>query len=76
MVVPWLPIALLPLAGPGRTAAIWEFWEATPLAEAVTMSPRMTLVASKFNLLTKQSQPAHTIFPLQSGWMGWWGWLT
>ena len=38
MVVPWLPIALLPLMGPGRTAAIWGFWKATPPAEVVTVS--------------------------------------
>ena len=53
MVVPWLVIALLPLVDPGRTAAIWGFWKVTPLAEAVTVSPRMTPVASKFNLLTE-----------------------
>ena len=53
MVVLWLPIAFLPLVGPGRTAAIWRFWKATLLAEAVTMSLGMTLVASKFNLLTE-----------------------
>ena len=53
IVVPWLLIGLLPGMGPGRTAAIWGFWKATPPAEAVTVSPRMTLVDSKFNLLTK-----------------------
>ena len=51
--VPWLPIALLPPLGPGRTTAIQGFWRATHPAEVVTMSLRMTLVASKFNLLTK-----------------------
>ena len=53
MVVPLLPIALLPLTGPGRTASIQGFWKAAPLAKAVTMSLRMTLATSKFNLLTK-----------------------
>ena len=47
-VAPWLPIALLLLMGPGRTAAIWGFQKA-----AVTVSLRTTLVTSKFNLLTK-----------------------
>ena len=41
------------LAFLGRTAAIWEFWKATPPAEVVTMSPRTTPVVSKFMLLTK-----------------------
>ena len=52
-VAPSLLISLLPAMGPGRTAAIWRFQKATPLAKVVTMSPRMTLVDSKFNLLTK-----------------------
>ena len=53
MVAPWLLIALLLQMGLGRTAAIWGFWKATPLAKAVTVSPRMTLVVSKFKLLTE-----------------------
>ena len=53
MVVPGLPTTLLPLVGPGRTATIQGFLKATPLDEAVTMSLRITLVASKFNLLTE-----------------------
>ena len=53
MVAPWLVIALLPPAGPGRTAATQRFWKVTPPAEAVTVSLRMTMVDSKFNLLTK-----------------------
>ena len=53
MVVPWLLIGLLPQMGPGRTAAIQGFWKATPPAEAVTVSLRMTPVDSRFNLLTK-----------------------
>ena len=39
--------------GPERTAAIWGFQEAPPPAEAVTVSLRMTLVISKFKLLTE-----------------------
>ena len=39
--------------GPGKTATIWGFWKATSLAEAVTVSLRMTPVDSKFNLLTE-----------------------
>ena len=38
--------------GLGRTAAIWGFWKAPPLAEAVTVSPRMIWVVYKFKLLT------------------------
>ena len=53
MVAPWLLITLPSQMVLGRTAAIWEFWKAPPLAEAVTVSPRMTLVVSKFKLLTK-----------------------
>ena len=53
MVVPWLLITPLARMGPERTAAIWGFWKAPPLAEAVTMSPRMTPVVSKFKLLIK-----------------------
>ena len=52
-VAPWLLIALLSQMGLGRTAAIWGFWKATPLAEAVTASPRMTPVVSKFKILTE-----------------------
>ena len=39
--------------GPWRTTAIWGFWKATSPAEVVTVYTRMTLVASKFNLLTE-----------------------
>ena len=53
MVVPWLLIALLAQMGPERTAATWAFQKAPPLAKVVTMSPRMTLVISKFKLLTE-----------------------
>ena len=53
MVAPWLLIALLSQMGPGRTAAIWGFQKATPPAKAVTISPRMTPVVSKFKLLTE-----------------------
>ena len=53
MVVPWLLIAPLSQMGPGRTAAIWGFWKAPLPAGMVTMSPRMTLVISKFKLLTE-----------------------
>ena len=52
-VVPWLPITFLPLVGPWRTATIWGFWKATLPAEAVTVSLKITPVASKFNLLTE-----------------------
>ena len=50
-VVPWLLIAPLAWMGPERTAAIWGFWKAPPLAKVVTVSPRMTSVISKFKLL-------------------------
>ena len=36
-----------------RTAALWGFQKALPPDEVVTVSPRMTLVASKFKLLIK-----------------------
>ena len=52
-VVSWLPITFLSLVGPGRTTAIQGFSKATPPAEMVTVSPRITLVASKFSLLTE-----------------------
>ena len=47
----WLLIALLAGTGPERTAAIWGFQKALLLGEVVTVSPRMTLVVSKFNHL-------------------------
>ena len=53
MMVLGCPITLLALASPGRTATIWGFLEATPLVKVVTMSLRITPIASKFNLLTK-----------------------
>ena len=53
MVASWQPITFLPLVGPGRTAAIWGFLKATLPTEAVTMSLRITPVASKFSLLIK-----------------------
>ena len=53
IVAPWLLIALLFQMGPGRTAAVQGFKKAPPPAEVVTMSPRMTLVVSKFKLLTE-----------------------
>ena len=53
MVVPWLPITLPPLMCPWRTATIQGFWKAPSPAEVVTVSPRMTPVTSKFNLLTE-----------------------
>ena len=53
MVASWLLIALLSGMGPGRTAAKWGFWKAIPPAEAVTVSPRMNPVVSKYMLLTE-----------------------
>ena len=53
MVAPWLPIALLPLMGPWKTATIQGFQKVPSPAEVVTVSLRMTPVASKFNLLTE-----------------------
>ena len=50
MVVPWWPTTFLPLVGPWGTATIWGFSEATLLTEAVTVSLRVTPVASKFRL--------------------------
>ena len=49
-VVSWLPTTFLPLVGPWRTATIYGFSNATLPSEAVTMSPRVTLVVSKFSL--------------------------
>ena len=63
-VAPWLLISLLPQMGPGRTAAIWGSWKATPLAEVVTLSPRMTPVDSKFNLLIEAVTTS--MYPLSS----------
>ena len=53
MVASWQPITFLPQEGPGRTAIIWGFSKATLPTEAVTVSLRITPVASKFSLLTK-----------------------
>ena len=50
MVVPWHPTAFLPLVSPRRVTTIWGFLKASLPTEAVTMSPGVTLVASKFNL--------------------------
>ena len=52
-VAPWLLITPLAQTGPERTAAIWGFQKAPPLAKAVTMSPGTTPVISKFKLLTE-----------------------
>ena len=46
---PWSLIALL--AGPERMATIWGFRKALLPGEVVTVSPRTTLVVSKFNCL-------------------------
>ena len=46
------PITLFGLR-PRRTAAIWGFLEAGSPTEAVMVSPRMTPVTSRFNLLTE-----------------------
>ena len=53
MVASWQPITFLPLVGPGRTTTIWRFSKVTLPTEAVTVSPRITPVASKFSLLMK-----------------------
>ena len=50
MVVSWWPTTFLPLVGPGKAVAIWGFSKATLLTEAVTLSPGVTPVASKFSL--------------------------
>ena len=47
--VPWLLIALL--TGPKRTATMWGFQKAPLPGEAITNSPRSTLVVSKFSCL-------------------------
>ena len=52
-VTPWLLITPLAQMGPERTAAIQGFQKALPMTEMVTLSPRITLVISKFKLLTK-----------------------
>ena len=53
MVASWWPTTFLPLVGPGRTTTIWGFLKATLLTEAVTVSPRVTPVASNFSLPIK-----------------------
>ena len=68
-VAPWLLIAHLSQMGPGRTAAISGFWKAPSPAEAVTVSPRMTLVIFKFKLLTEAvtTNAYHFSYSVQSG---------
>ena len=60
--VPWPLITLL--AGPERTATIQGFWKAPLPGEAVTDSPRSTLVVPNLAALSKQWQPVYTGSPL------------
>ena len=53
MVASWWPTAFLSLGVPERVAAMWGFPRATVLMEVITVSPGVTLVASKFNLPTE-----------------------
>ena len=46
----WQPTTFPPLVGPGRNATIWGFSKAILPTKAVTMSLRVTPVASKFSL--------------------------
>ena len=60
MVVSWQPTTFLPLVDPGRTAAIWRFSKSTLLTEAVTVSLRVTPVASKIQPPNQSSHNQHT----------------
>ena len=50
MVAPWWLPSFLSLESPKREAAMWRFPKATLLTEVITVSPGVTLMASKFNL--------------------------
>ena len=59
---------LPPFSGPGRAATIWGFSKATLPTEAVTMSPGVTPVASKFSLpIEAVTVKTHHIF--SSAWL-------